>query len=232
MSAAAPVVDRAAGLSAMAERFADVPRRVIRRLAGGRPWVPVDDLAQDTWVRIAAEVRAVPADASHQRALVGQYAEWTFLGWYQRKGSASGIAERAVDTISELAERRRRGEVARDPDDVVIGLAWRQTVEQTVLAREQLRVVRAAIAQMTPTERLGLASAMALGYGSPRHAGAAKERLAAALAHAGYPFRYGTRPPYPRHNATRMAEYNSRPEVQERERVQRVRRRAGAGRVG
>jgi len=221
------VIDRATVLAQMTRDHAGWPERIIRRLSAGRYGVPVDDLAQSTWESIVTKVRELPDDRGHQRGLIRLYAEWAFQRWLRY--GLQPVPGVRVDTISELAERRRDGESASDPDDVVIGLAWHQTVEQVVLTREQLRVVRAAVAQMTPLERLGLRHAMAEGAGSPQWAGAARRKLVDALEAAGYPFRYGTLAPYPS-GKERMAKaaYNAQPHVREQRRARYLAGRARA----
>lgn len=108
----------------------------------------------------------------------------------------------------------------------MIGLAGHQTVEQTVLAREQLAVVRAAIAALTPAERCDLARAMALPGDSVRIAPGPRGRLRAALEAAGYPVRSGVGPRYPRQRdrTAYCAERNARPEVKAYKRAWRARR--------
>jgi hypothetical protein len=216
-------VDRATVLERMAAAHADWLIRVVRHLGAGRYGVPVDDLTQGVWEKLSRARFDLPTEHDHQRALLRTCAEWAFKDWL-----AGAFYQRDVRTyaISDLAERRRGGERWNDPDDVVIGLAYRETVEQVVLAREQLRVVRAAIAEMTPLERLGLAHAMGMTTGSPARAAGARRRLIAALEHAGYAFRYGSGKPYSRVDPIYRAAYNRRPEVRERrrERYERIER--------
>lgn len=182
--------DRERLLTRIAARHADLPRRVIAGMAAGRP-APVEDLAQTVWLRFTAEPGDLPTDEGDQRAYLFTLARQTYLSWQKYK-LAKKRDERVTDSISELAERRTRGEPAGDSDDAVIGLVGiGSTVEQVVLLREQLAVVRAAVALMTPSLRLGLAHALGWSHGRPDHARAARRRLAEALAVAGYAAREG-----------------------------------------